>query len=134
MPCVREYPTGVDGRGDVDSGPLIFERSLSGTVFMIGLAQIHGDHEIADAIATTGEAVGLPWTSGDEKRYVAGILPIGDIMVAYSQNARCWLGESQHQSDPQPISKFWRLPVHLLSLFFLVPTLVGLLRKRHSAS
>ena len=132
MPCVREYPTGVRGRGDIDSGPLIFERCLSGTVFMIGLTQIYGDQEVANAISTTGEVVGLPWTSGDEKRYVGGALPVGDIMVAYSQNARSWLSGSDHQPDnPHVVSKLWRVPVHLTSMLFLIPTIVGLLRKRN---
>ncbi len=131
LPCVREYPTGVSGSGDVDSGPLIFERCLSGTVFTIGLAQIYGDQEVADAISTTGEVVGLPWTSGNEKRYVGGVLPVGDIMVTYSQNARCWLGETSHQpASPRSVSQFWRWPVHFLSLLFLIPTIFGLLRNR----
>ena len=132
MPCVREYPTGVYGEGDIDSGPLIFERCLSGTVFMIGLSQIYGDQDVASAIATTGEVVGLPWTSGDEKRYVGGALPVGDIMVTYSQNARCWLGGSAHRpTDAHVVSKLWRWPVHLISMLFLIPTIVGLLRKSY---
>ena len=131
MPCVREYPTGVFGRGDVDSGPLIFERCLSATVFTIGLAQIYGDQEVASAIATAGEVVGLPWTSGDEKKYVGGILPVGEIMVAYSQNARSWLGGSDYQPSKQErVSKFWRWPVHLLSLLALIPVVFGLIRKK----
>lgn len=134
IPCVREYPTGVVGNGDVDSGPLIFERSLSATVFTIGVAQIYGDQQVASAIATAGEVVGLPWTSGDEKKYVGGVLPVGEIMVAYSQNARTWLGDSKHQpSAPKPVSKFWRWPVHLLSLLVLIPTAIGILRKKHPA-
>jgi len=131
MPCVREYPTGVQGRGDVDSGPLIFERCLSATVFTIGVAQIYGDQQVAAAIATAGEVVGLPWTNGDEKRYVGGVLPVGEIMVAYSQNARCWLEDANHQPpQPHPVSRFWRWPVHLLSMLVLIPTVVGLLRKK----
>ena len=131
MPCVREYPTGVHGRGDIDSGPLIFDRSLSGTVFTIGLAQIYGDQQVAEAIATTGEAVGLPWTSQNEKRYVGGMLPIGDIMVAYSQNARRWLDGSLHQPNTtHVVSKFWRWPVHLFSMLLLVPTIIVWLRKK----
>lgn len=130
LPCVREYPTEVGGKGDVDSGPLIFGRCLSATVFTIGLAQIYGDQAVADAISTTGEVVGLPWTSGDEKRYVGGVLPVGEIMVAYSQNARCWLGGSEHlPSSTHKVSKFWRLPVHLISSLMLIPTMIGLARR-----
>ena len=132
LPAVREYPTGVDGKGDVDSGPLIFDRCLSATVFTIGLAQIYGDQSLADAISITGEVVGLPWTNGDEKSYVGGVLPVGEIMVAYSQNARCWLGGSDHiPADIHNVSKFWRLPVHLISLLAMIPTVIGLLRRSY---
>jgi len=135
IPCVREYPTGVYGEGDIDSGPLIFERCLSGTVFMIGLTQIYGDQEVANAIATTGEVVGLPWTNSDEKRYVGGVLPVGDIMVTYSQNACCWLGGSAHHpTEPHAVSKRWRWPVHLISMLLLIPTAIGLLRNKATAN
>lgn len=68
-PCVLEYPSGVSGSGDVDSGPLIFGRSLSGTVMMIAVAQIDGDQSLANAITQAGETVGLPWTSSGQKNY-----------------------------------------------------------------
>jgi hypothetical protein len=67
LPCVQEYPTGITGQGDVDSGPLIFGRSISGTVMMMGVAQVYGDHDFANAIVKTGEVVGLPWTSDEKK-------------------------------------------------------------------
>ena len=123
IPCLFEYADGQGSSvGDVDTGPLIFGRSISATVFMIGVSQIYKDQEVADAIATAGEAVGLPWTWANEKRYVGGVLPIGDIMVAYSQNAKRWSdGEGQCPEQQSRLADGWRWKVHAYSspLFFM---------------
>ena len=42
-PAVREYPRGLDGPGDVDSGPLPLGVSFSATVVTLGAAQVQGD-------------------------------------------------------------------------------------------
>ena len=117
VPCLFEYAGGQgSSMGDVDTGPLIFGRSISATVFMIGVAQIYDDQPVADAIATAGEAVGLPWTWADEKRYVGGVLPIGDIMVAYSQNAKRWSdGNGQRPEQRSRLADGWRWKVHAYS-------------------
>ena len=123
IPCLFEYADGQGSSvGDVDTGPLVFGRSISATVFMMGVAEIYGDREVADAIAIAGEAVGLPWTWADEKRYVGGVLPIGDIMVAYSQNAKRWSdGDGQCPEQQSRLADGWRWKVHAYSspLFLL---------------
>src|SRR5215207_3377786 len=59
-PAVREYPDGLDGPADVDSGPLPLGVSLSATVVAIGAAQVHGDAPLAAAMASYGELAGMP--------------------------------------------------------------------------
>ena len=39
--AVREYPPGYEGSGDIDSGPVIYGLSASGTGFAIGAAKQH---------------------------------------------------------------------------------------------
>lgn len=130
-PCVLEYPSGISGNGDVDSGPLIFGRSLSATVLMMGVAQIYGDHEVADAIAQTGEAVGLPWTTNGQKQYAGGIMPIGDIMVTYAHVARPWIAKQQHYPESKhDVSAWWRWPIHGVSLIVLLPAAYYFIRRR----
>ncbi|MAI73667.1 MAG: hypothetical protein CMM01_22585 [Rhodopirellula sp.] len=80
-PCVLEYPSGMSGSGDIDSGPLIFGRSLSATVLMMNVAQTYGDMDFANAIGQAGETAGLPWTSAEQKH----------DMPAYFQLATPWL-------------------------------------------
>ena len=127
-PCVLEFPSGTTGPGDVDSGPLIFGRSLSATVFIIGVAQIYGDQEFAEAVAHCGESIGVPWTSDEKKKYAAGVLPVGSIMVTYAQVARPWLAETEHCPElPWRIPAHWRWPIHALSLLVFIPSIVAIL-------
>jgi hypothetical protein len=44
---VREFPPGVGGRGDVDSGPLVAGLSASATTVAIGAATVNGDRALA---------------------------------------------------------------------------------------
>ncbi|QDT10656.1 hypothetical protein [Planctomycetes bacterium K23_9] len=133
IPCVLEYPKGISGQGDVDSGPLIFGRSISGTVLTIAAAQMYGDTNQAHAIAQAGEVVGLPWTSGDTKQYVGGILPVGDIIVGYAHVARPWFDAGDHHIEqPLGLSVFWRWKVHAISLLFLLPNAWTYIKRRRT--
>lgn len=51
--AMREYPEGWEGRGDIDSGPLIMGYSVSATGFAMGAAVASGDLETRDAILRT---------------------------------------------------------------------------------
>ena len=57
----REYPTGVKGKGDIDSGPLIFGLSPSGTGFGLAGASLHDGPRAS--MLRTAEAAGftVPW-------------------------------------------------------------------------
>lgn len=91
---VREYPKGTAGPGDVDSGPLVFGRSLSATVVAVGAARVHHD-PLADQLAREGELVGLPFSGLKTKRYLFGAVPIGDAFLAWSTSARPMVATEQ---------------------------------------
>lgn len=131
-PAVREYPKGMDGPADVDSGPLPLGVSLSATVVTIGAAQVHGDARLAAALANYGELAGLPIDTPRTKRYAFGLLPIGDAFLAWSKTARPWVAAPP---DPPPagIQWWWKLP--LLSLLLAVgalPWTPWLIRRRRT--
>jgi hypothetical protein len=136
-PAVREYPDGVDGPADVDSGPLPFGVSLSATVVTIGAAQVHGDAPLAGALANHVELAGLPVNTPWTKRYAFGLLPIGDAFLAWSKTARPWVARTP-SAPPASISSWWRMP--LLSLLVAIaaapwlPTLVRRYRRTRPRS
>jgi len=43
-------PSDISESGDIDGEPLDFSCSLSATVFMMGVAQPHGDMDFANAL------------------------------------------------------------------------------------
>ncbi len=128
-PAVREYPHGVDGPADVDSGPLLLGVSLSATVVTVGAAQVHGDTPLAEALANYGELAGLPIDTPWTKRYALGLLPVGDAFLAWSKTARPWVAQTLSAS-PASVSPWWRIPL-LLLLFALgaAPWLPALIRR-----
>jgi hypothetical protein len=120
-PAVREYPAGIDGPADVDSGPLPLGVSLSATVVTTGAAQVQGDHALAGALANYGELAGLPADTPGTKRYAFGLLPIGDAFLAWSKSARPWVTPAT-DSPPDVVPWYWRAP-----LLFLLVALGGVL-------
>ncbi|MGY4766936.1 hypothetical protein ACXC9Q_08460 [Kribbella sp. CWNU-51] len=122
---VREYPKGVGGKGDVDSGPLILGLGLSASVVTMGAARVQHD-PLADRLAREGDLLGLPLSGLKTKRYLFGTLPIGDAFLAWSASARPLVAD-----DDQPKlagdSYWWRLP--WLPIIWLLPLILwGLVR------
>lgn len=131
-PAVREYPAGVEGPADVDSGPLPLGVSLSATAVTLGAAQAHGDAPLAAALANYGELAGLPLDTPATKRYAFGLLPIGDAFLAWSKTARPWVAPAP---DPPPasVSWWWRVPLlAVLAVIGAAPWLPALLRRRRA--
>lgn len=118
VPGVLEHLDGSSG-GDVDSGPLIGGVSLSASAIAAGVARIHGDDPLADALLAAGEAFLWPLTNEGETRYAFGLLPVGDGFGAWSKTARAWHRAPEALVRP-PALRAWWLPVHGTSLALLV--------------
>ena len=80
---VDEYPPGDSGRGgDIDSGPLIFGMSPSGTGFTLATSRIFGDRELFVRLSRTAYLFGTPAARGERRLFVTGG-PLGNaIMLA----------------------------------------------------
>ncbi len=131
LPGVREYPQGVNGSGDIDSGPLLDGISLSATAVMMGTARMYNDQETAVAIEQAGEALAMPITWRGQKRYGFGLIPVGDAFAAWSQTVRPWFEEPSSVGYPRLIPRFWQGRLHLVSLLLLgFLWLVGLKRSQ----
>jgi hypothetical protein len=129
VPAIREYPHGVAGAGDVDSGPLILGISLSTTVVALGAAQAQSDHALAGALANVGEFAGVPLTTFRTKRYALGLVPIGDAFLAWSKTARPWTTPALSPPDAA-IGGGWRVPLLLLLILIGLAPWLPMIRRR----
>ncbi|MEL6771210.1 MAG: hypothetical protein AAFP18_09125 [Bacteroidota bacterium] len=127
LPGVREYPHGVRGRSDIDSGPIVLGLSGPAVVVAAAAARVHGDDATARTLFALGEAFGLPVEWGGERRYLFGQLPVGEAFLVWAR------------TSPQPaaaaswtriIPRGWRWPIHLVSVAML--GLLLWLGRRHS--
>lgn len=77
---LREYPPGVDGRGDIDSGPLIAGISPSGTGFALASSRMLGERDLFVSLYRTAHLTGAPVRRGDALRFVTGG-PLGNAIL-----------------------------------------------------
>ncbi|MBN2496574.1 MAG: hypothetical protein JXR96_18440 [Deltaproteobacteria bacterium] len=78
---LREAPEGVDvGWGDIDSGPVLFGRSISATGFAIGASRICGDEALFARLLATAWLFGAPHESGGALELTSGG-PLGNALL-----------------------------------------------------
>ena len=84
---VREFPAGVRGPllGDVDSGPLVADVSLSASAVALAGARRHGDEGLERSLQREAEWAGLPVQLQDARVYGAGVLPVGEAFLAWAR-------------------------------------------------
>jgi hypothetical protein len=80
-----EWPEGVDGAADVDSGPIVWRVGMAATGAGLAAARANGDAARAADIRSLAQTFGFPWTSdgGASKSYLFGELPVADAFLAY---------------------------------------------------
>lgn len=86
---IREYPLGVEGKGDVDSGPVILGLSPSGTGFAIAGATLAGDDGYKLELLRTAELVGTTMGTDGQRRYVFAPL-VGDAILLAMRTTTEW--------------------------------------------
>lgn len=112
IPGVREYPHGVEGTGDVDSGPIVLGYSGPAVVVGAAAARVHGDLAVADALLGSVELVGVPVELRGRRSYAGGKLPVGDAFIAWARSSPA-AGPGHHTWGPVPAG--WFVPLHALS-------------------
>lgn len=122
LPGGREYPVGVAGRGDVDSGPLVLGYSGPATVVGAAAARANGDDEVADALLSLSEAAGFPVTWRGQKRYLAGRVPVGDAFFAWAHTTPR-AGFPSDQALLRLLPPNWKGRLHIASMILAVTIL-----------
>ena len=88
---------GVEGSGDVDSGPVIFGASPAGTGFAIAGARLTHDEEFLQQMLRTSEFVGFTWSWRGRRQYLSAPL-VGDAIMLAMLTVVPW--EPLHSSGP----------------------------------
>jgi hypothetical protein len=84
---VREHASGVGGRGDIDSGPVVLGVSVSATGFALASARQRGDRTLYTGLFRTAALFGVPVSHGGGWRFVAGG-PLGNALLLAMLTAR----------------------------------------------
>lgn len=115
LPSIDEYPVGLCGSGDIDSGPVIFGVGFAGTIVSIGTFSVMGDYELAEKQYKTINAFGFSTKDSDMKKYVLGQMPIADAFIAWSRTA-----ELNDKSNFIMTSNFWAYKFHFISFIVIL--------------
>lgn len=95
---IREKIKGSHGGYHMlDSGPVIFGLSPSGTAFTIGGATYFGDDDTRKQFLRTGEWAGFTVSSNNSRHYLlANIALVGEAITLAMRTAVPWYGEQKH--------------------------------------
>jgi hypothetical protein len=114
LPSVREYPNGQIGKGDIDSGPVIFGVGFSATIVSIGTFSKLGDLDLAEQQYKTINAFGFASKTNNEKKYIFELMPIADAFIAWGRAT-----ELNCNNSTKATSITWRIMFHLISIMVL---------------
>lgn len=124
---VREYPQGISGSGDVDTGPLILGISPSASVVSIAAARANGDVELAERNIILSETIGVPWSSGNEKCFGLGAIVVADAFLVWGKTLTPWT-PTPEASFPASTPVWWRWRIHVVSLLIASALVWGIWR------
>lgn len=121
LPGIREYPIGVKGFGDIDSGPVIWE--IGGAASIVGQRTmgIYGDWLVYEGLRNSIESFGMGMTIDSKKMYLLGKLPMADAFIAWSNSIEKSKTEVEDNVN-------WRKKTQLLSVLLLIIIGMGFYR------
>lgn len=85
LSAMREYPRGISGNGDIDSGPIVAGMGVSATGFAIGAARAAGDVATAEKLEATARLIGRPTEENGQLHWQTGAAlgsaPLSDAIL-----------------------------------------------------
>lgn len=127
LPAVREYPRGVAGSEDVDSGPIVLGVSAPASVVGIAAARMTGHHRAAADLRASPDVLGAPVQWRGRRSYAFGRLPVGDGFLAWASVVRPWNVPAAAPSADTPY-RGWRMVWYGLWGLVLALSLARLVR------
>lgn len=125
LPSILEYPRGLSGQGDIDSGPVILDVGFAGTIVSIGTYAVMSDYAKAEQQFQTVNTFGLGFKTKNKKKYLFGKIPIADAFIAWSRTALL-----QDQSKKYFSNILWPIKFHLLSVMAILIPWILLFRRK----
>ena len=125
LPCIREYPAGTVGFGDIDSGPVILQAGAAASLAGLRTLALHYGQQDYVGLRNSIEAFGVPMTHDGKKQYLFGQLPMADAFIAWGHAAA---------NPSTKASGAWRVKFHVYSgvLVLLVAGTWMYFRKRRT--
>lgn len=115
LPSINEFPYGVVGNADIDSGPVILGVGFSATIVSIGTISIFDKNNLSDNLYKTINAFGFGNNYNNQKRYLFGKLPIADAFIAWGR-ATNLINANSYKSD----FNFYFFKFHIISIFVIM--------------
>ena len=85
--AIREHPLGVEGSGDIDSGPVVLGVSVSATGFAMASARLLHDDDAFVGLHRTATLFGIPVARGETTRFLSGG-PLGNAILLAMMTSR----------------------------------------------
>jgi len=117
--AIREWPSGLNGSGNVDSGPLIAGLSLSASAVGLAAARAQGDTELAATLESEMEWLGVGVTFGQQRYYAAGVLPVAEAFIFWAKTTPIPADPSFSSANVASLWWLWAL-VFITPLVLLV--------------
>ncbi len=126
---IREYPKGKNGKGDIDSGPILLDIGGAASIVGIRTSFLYQDYTTYQSLRNSVEAFGIPLTWNKKKRYLLGQLPIADAFIT-------WGNSIHHQpiSDLPTSMNYWIFHLLSLSIILMIAYLYFSIFKKYSAA
>lgn len=117
LPGIREYPKGTDDVGDIDSGPVIWGVGGAASIVGIRTMGLAGETAVYKGLRNSVQGFGVGLTTGVQKRFLFGKLPMADAFIAWTNAKNCQINQK---------STYWQWRFQLLSLGILSVLFLGI--------
>ena len=114
LQALREYPSDVVGqKGDIDSGPVIWDVGTVATIVGQHTYGKFGDWSRYQETKKCLDVIGLGYTSQKQKKYLLGAFPMADVFLA-------WSNALEPVNLKDKVTTPWRWKFQLISLALLL--------------
>jgi hypothetical protein len=127
--AIREYPIGISGFGDIDSGPVIFDVGFSATIVSLGVFNKFNESDFVNNFYIPINVFGFSFENKNTKKYLFGKLPVADAFIAWCMSMKPDDEMNTYKSENEIVFKNNLLLIHLISAFFIIIFLFPLFRK-----